>query len=290
MLAAIGAAVLTAGCGSSSSTGSGQSAAVSLKRAAYVSTASPGYKLAMTMHETVSGQSSGGTAIDLAANGSFSPGSRMGQMTMSMKGQVNGGTKAIDIAAVLDGETMYMKFPPSLANQLPGGKPWISINFAELGKAAGVSGLGSMLNGSSTLSDPGQYLDYLRAASDGSVKDLGQETVNGVQTTHYRADVDFKKLPNAVPAGEKQAAEQLLSTLKSKGVNGQMPVDAWIDASHYIRRLHMTYTVSLNGQAAAMDLTENLSDYGPQAAPTIPSPDQTTDLMSLINGSPTQGA
>ncbi len=188
------------------------------------------------------------------------------------------------------GAVVRMKFPPSLTNQLPGGKPWISINFAELGKAAGVSGLGSMLNGNSTMSHPGQYLDYLRAASDRSVRYLGQESVNGAQTTHYRADVDFKKLPNAVPAGEKQAAEQLLSALKSKGVNEQMPVDAWIDASHHIRRLHMTYTVSLNGDAATMDLTENLSDYGPQAAPTVPSSDRTTDLMSLINGSRTQGA
>ncbi len=54
-LAAVSTAVLTAGCGSSSSTSSGQSAAASLKRAAYVSTAAPGYKEAMTIRETVAG-------------------------------------------------------------------------------------------------------------------------------------------------------------------------------------------------------------------------------------------
>jgi hypothetical protein len=281
VLAAVGAAVLTAGCGSSSSTGSPQSSAASLKRAAYVSTAAPGFRLAET--ETVSAQ--GSVNVDVTANGSFSPGSRTGQISMSMHGQVGGNTRTIDMQAVVDRDTFYIKFPPSLASQIPSGKPWVSINFARVGKAVGVSGLGSMMNSDSTMYDPGQYLDYLRAAAGGSVKNLGQETLDGQQVTHYQADLNLADLANAVPTAERQAARQLVASLQKKAsVPTQMPVDVWINASHLVRRIHITYNMSVNGQSAVIDMTENFSDYGPQPAPTVPSQDQTTDLTSLLPG------
>jgi len=283
LLAAVGAAALTAGCGSSSS-GTAQSPAATLKRAAYVSTAATGYKLAMTMDESVAGQK-----IAATADGSFSPGSHTGDMTTHMQLPIGGSGLGLGmnlaLQMVIDHGTIYVKLPSALASRIPGGKPWISVNFAQLGKTAGLTGMGSLMNSGSTLNDPGQYLNFLRATTDGSVKDLGQATVDGVQTTHYRASVDFAKLPNAVPAADKQAVEKLIATMESKASITQMPVDAWIDSSHLIRRLHISYSASVAGQTVAIDLTENFSDYGSQPAPTIPSPDQTTNALSLMHGS-----
>lgn len=295
-LAAVGAAVLTAGCGSSSSgngsTSSSSSggakvsaAAATLKRAAYVSTAASGYKVAMAMNISVTGQSSGPQTVTMTANGSISPASRTGDLTMQMELPVNGSTQTVDMNMVMDGDTMYMKMP-FLSNQLPGVQPWLSMNLKQLGKVAGIPGYGSMFSSSSNFSDPGQYLDFLRAAADGSVKDLGQEPMGGgVQATHYRATVDLSKLANAVPAAERPAIGKLVSTLEGKGMNTQMPIDAWIDASHHIRRVQLSYTISVSGQTATAQITENVSDYGPQPAPTIPSKSQTTNLLSLIHGS-----
>ena len=81
-----------------------------------------------------------------------------------------------------------------------------------------------------------------------------------------------------------------MSTLESQGVNTQMPIDAWIDASHHVRRVQLSYNMSLNGQSATFQITENVSDYGPQPAPTIPSKSQTTNLMSLLGGALTKSA
>jgi hypothetical protein len=296
VLAAVSAAVLTAGCGGSSSTGSGnnsaRASAASLKRAAYVSTTAAGYKATMTMHATFNGQGSNQQALDMTASGSFSPSSHSADMTMNMHAPVSGAMHSIEMQVVLDGNTMYLKMPAALTSQLPGGKPWVSMDLTQLGKTAGIQGYGSLLNGESSFSDPGQYLDFLRATSDGSVKDLGQETVDGVQTTHYQANVDFAKLPNAVPAADKHAINQLISEMQSKGVTTQMPVDAWIDDSHHIRRLHINYDFSVSGQSLTMDIMENFSDYGAQPAPAVPSPSDTTDLSSVLQGSlgSTQGA
>lgn len=289
VLAAVAAALVTAGCGSSSATGHRLSAAASLKRAAYVSAAASGYKLAMTMSETISGLSSGQKlTVNMTANGSFSPASRLGEVTISAQVPTSssGGTQSLEMQVVLDRDTMYMRLPATLTSQIPGGKPWVSMNLAAMGKAAGISGLGSLLNSSSTLSSPGQYLDYLRAVSDGSVKDLGQQPMDGREVTHYQADLDLAKLPDAVPAADRPAVERLIAALQKKGVNTQMPVDAWIDSSHLIRRLHITYNMSVStGQSVAMDITEAFRDYGPQPAPMTPSPSETTNLLSLMHGS-----
>lgn len=293
VLAAAGVAVLTAGCGSSS-TGSAKSAAASLKRAAYVSTAAPGYKVAMTLHATITRKSSAPATADLSANGSFSPGSRSGEMTISLRTASGGATSStgggfsatmsMNLSVVLDGDTVYVKMPAGLLGRKPpDGKPWLSMNLKQMGNSS-VPGYGSVFNSGSNFSDPGQYLDFLNATSDGSVKDLGQTTVGGAQATHYQADVDLAKLPDVMPATDKQIVTQLVSMLKSKGLSTQLPVDVWIDGSHHIRRIHITYSLSINSVSANLDFTEDLSDYGSQPAPTVPSPDQTTNLSSVLSG------
>lgn len=236
------------------------------------------------MSETLSGQSTGKKTVGMTANGAISPGLRLGDMTMSMQVPSSTGTQSLQMQFVLDGNTIFVKLPASLALKVPGSKPWISMDLAQMGKLSGIPGYGSLITGSSNFSNPGQYLDFLRATADGSVKDLGQETVNGVQTTHYRAQVDLAKLPDAVPSADKSAAEQLVSMIQSKGANTRMPVDAWIDGSHQIRRLQLSYDLSVSGESVALGITENLSDYGPQPPPALPGADQTTNVMSLIKG------
>jgi hypothetical protein len=100
-------------------------------------------------------------------------------------------------------------------------------------------GLGSLINNSSSISNPGQYLDYLRATASGSVQDLGPATASGVRTTHYHAIVDLAKVPAAVPGSERAAAQQLVAALRSHGASTRAPVDVWIDSAHLIRRYRM---------------------------------------------------
>lgn len=304
-LGALAIAIFTVGCGSSSpaapkTSASRASAAVSLKRAAYVSTAAAGYKATLMLRVGVKHGPHHFT-LGVTVSGSFSPAARQGDMTMAMDmpttsmplpgslpGAVGIGAHRMVMQMVLDGNTVYVKMPTGmLPTQLPNGKPWLSMDLKQM---AGASGYGSLF-GNQSYGNPGQYLDFLRAASGGSVKDLGQETVDGVQTTHYQAQVDLAKLPDSVRAVERHAIAPLIAMLQSKGLSTQLPVDVWIDSSHHIRRLHITYDASLSGTSVAFELTGNISDYGPQPAPTIPSPSETTNLTSLMHGSlnPTTG-
>ena len=280
--------LLAAGCGSSSSgsghtptSGSAQAPTVSLVRAADVSTATAGYRTTVTLHETVPSLGS----IEGTANGSFSPAAHAGAMSIQMQLPPSAGLGTLQAQMVLSRSALYMKLP-QLASKIPGGKPWIYINLDQVGKAAGIPGLGSLVSGTSSLSDPSQYLSFLRATAAGSVKDLGQATVNGLATTHYHAELDLAKLPAAVPAAQRPTIRQLVEALEKNGATSQIPIDAWIDSSHLIRRIQMAYSEPLGstGQTAMIALTENFLQYGPQPAPAVPNASQTVNLLSLIHG------
>jgi hypothetical protein len=190
----------------------------------------------------------------------------------------------LNVDVVFERGTLYMRMPAVIAGQMPGGKPWVKLNLGALGRAAGISGLSALTNESSTLEDPGQFLNYLKATS-GKVKDLGQTSIDGVRTTRYHAQIDLKKLTSAVPASSRAAVQQLVAQLERRFSAGKMPVDAWIDSSNRIRRIAMTYSLRVPsaGQTKVALVTE-FTDYGPQPKPTIPSPSQTANLAALVHG------
>lgn len=282
--ALVGSGAVIAGCGGSSnkpanivsaSTGSSHKP-LSLTRAADLSSNAAGYKLHMVMAESVAG-----TTINISANGAYTPKSHEASVTMDMAlPSTAGGEQQFQM--VLANHTFYVKFPAALTSQIPGGKPWMSFDLDSISKVAKIPSLGSLLDSSSTLDDPGEYLDFLRAAAAGSVIDVGQETVGGVQTTHYQASLQFSRLADALPAADRQSAQQLVNALQSKATVPNFPVDVWIDGSGLIRRIMMNMRETVLGHQVDTQMTENFSDYGTQPAPTIPPADQTTNLMSLI--------
>jgi hypothetical protein len=274
------AALLFAGCGSSAP--SSATRTISLSRAAYVSSGSSGYRVVMSLRESVPNVGQ----VLIGGMGSFSIPSHSGTMTLRMSlPAAAAGLSNLTIPMVIAHGTIYMRFPPQLADRIPGGKPWWEINLAQAGNAAGVPGLSSLTGGTSSLNDPGQYLDFLRATSSGSLKNLGQATVNGVQTTHYSAQIELSKLPEAVPASARAGIAQLVAALQKRGTVSQIPIDAWIDSSNLVRQIELVYDqpISSTGQTAAVSLKMDFIAYGPQPRPAIPPPGQTVNLLALLH-------
>jgi hypothetical protein len=279
-VAAAGAiSILVGACGGSSSTSQGSVAA--LKRAAYVSSAAPGYRAAVSLQEAI-----GSAHITATGAGSFSPPARTGSMTMVIQAPALGTAASnLQMQVVYVGDNYYVKIPPSLSGQIPGAKPWLRFNLGSLGTAAGIGGISSLSSSATSLNDPGQYLGYLRATSAGTVKDMGQATINGIKTTHYRTDVELSKIPDAVPADARKSAEQLVTALQKKfHASATIPIDAWIDSRHLVRRVGLAYTVQAQGgQSAAITMRVDFVGYGPQPRPAIPAVSQTSDLLGLLN-------
>jgi hypothetical protein len=285
------AALLLAGCGGSSSgsgssgSGGSKSASVStingnaIARAADVSTSAAGYKIAMTLQETIpelGGQITGN------GSGAFNLPKRSGSMTINLT--LPGGASALGnlvMHEVVLGQNIYMELPSLIASRLPGGKPWIQLNVAKLGQAAGISGLSSLTGGAGS-TDPGQFLQYLAATSTSGIKDLGPATVDGIPTTHYSGSVDLSKVADKVPASQRSAAGQAVAALQKLTKLSSLPVNVYVDSAHLVRRLTMSYQETTNGQTFSTNMQLDFTAYGPQPVPTAPPAGQVSNLSALI--------
>jgi hypothetical protein len=239
-------------------------------QAATASANSPGVSVRMAMQITSPSQS---TPITASGSGSFDTRDHKGSMSLTF----NAPQGSESMQEVLDGPIVYVKLPASLTGSLPlGGKQWISVDLTKLGGIPGASSL------TSAGSDPTQMLEYLRAVSD-SVVAQGTARVNGVRTTHYRAQVDLNRVADAVPASQRAIAQKAVSTLESTTKIQQFPADVWVDSHHLVRRMVMTISPTLpTGQTLTEAFTIDFLHYGPQPQPTVPPSDQVTNLNGLL--------
>jgi hypothetical protein len=151
------------------------------------------------------------------------------------------------------GDRSYVRVPPG--HPQAGGKHWFGFT-----ATAGASALGSQ--------DPLEFLRLLGGAED--VREVGEEEVNGVATTHYAVDVDAKTLrdlaaqsPGAagLPAGAVQQIKDLTT-------------DLWVDAEGLPRRVRVETAV----QQIKARMSFEFLDYGKPVDVTAPPADDVLDI------------
>jgi hypothetical protein len=250
-----------------------------LAKAADTSTGAPGFKMLMTMSV---GTSAEPNLLSGHGSGAFDTRAHSGAMSMVMNIPTEAGsTESIKINEVLSGQTIYMQLPASLESTLGAlGKKWIAIDPS---KVTGIPGLSSLASNPAS-SDPGEMLQYLKAASSGVTKE-GSHVVDGFSTTEYHADLQMSKIPNAVPANERSDAQAAMAQIQKLTHISQMPVSVWIDKHQLVRRMAINLTISAEGQTINEDIAIDLPEYGPQRAPAIPPASQVAPANSLNSSS-----
>jgi predicted small lipoprotein YifL len=252
-------------------TGCGSGGALSLDPVAAAATKTADeqtFKVNYSMDMTFMGQK-----MSLGGTGAFDGDRDVAQATVDLSGLPLPGASSGGAATVVyDGHVMYMKMP-LLTSALPGNKPWVKIDLATAARAAGVD-LGSF-----KAVDPKQGLQQLLASSD--TKKVGTDTIDGVETTHYRAVVDVANAAK-LPAAQRRALRQFL-----KGMDGHAPVDVWIDTDGRVRRESMNFNSGAGLQHTETSVTMNFTDFGAPVDVTVPAPAEVTDITSLVGQSPT---
>ncbi len=254
-----------------------------IAQAATLSSNVSGYRMHMSMEMTSSALSSpiiatGRGVVDLRDHATSM------SLAMNLGGEpgvvqaLGSGTLRMDM--ITDGTDVYLKLPSGLTAAIPTlGKKWVKI---DLSKLSGIPGLSS-LTSNPTTSDPSDVLQALRSVSDSVLADGGQR-VDGVQTTHYRAELSLDHLADAVPSSDRSAAKQALSGIEQAAGTDEIPIDVWVDGQHLVRRVQMSMDL---GSPTAPTMTEtvtvDLSDYGPQSPPAIPPAGDVQDLSSLAS-------
>lgn len=244
-----------AACGGGKSSGPQQP---NMTPVAYVRSSALKTARASSEHATLTGSvDAAGQAVTLSGAGDFDNTSHQGSVHVDFS--LGGLAGTLD--EVLDGTTIYLK-SPLLSGSLPTGKTWLKIDLQKALASKGLD-LSSLL-----FQNPSQALAQLQ--SSGNVTKVGDETIGGVDTTHYRGRVD----PSKIPQGAKI---QSLTNAK------YAPYDVWIGKDDgYVHRVALAYSFKVRGaQREAITMTTGFSDYGKSVMVTVPP---ASDWFEATNG------
>ncbi len=268
--AALGLAALTS-CSAASkatgkATGAAKDAAVSVADAMSLTTKQTAHYTSMKMKMTEVIPQVG----TVTASGEMSRSPLAMRLTMSNP-QLSKELGAASIQMMSTGSTMYMNLGASGAKEL-GGKHWMKMDFAALGaNGKAISDALDKSNGQ----DPSAAVKLL--TSSGDVKKVGQESVDGVSTTHYAGTVDIKKL--AAQSGDTDSSFKTVVDQASQLGMSTEKVDMWIDSRNLPIKVHETAATS----QGTVDITVDYSDFGNTPVKITPPPaSDTLDFATLL--------
>jgi hypothetical protein len=200
--------------------------------------------------------------VPLSADTDFATGDTA--MTMDMSGisgmPSGGGTFAI---RMVDG-VMYMGLDALLGGRRPAalaGKEWVEIDTSDLGVSSDQL----------TNQNPADVLESLRGA--GKVDELGTQEIDGVETTHFRAQIDTSKALARLSDRQREQAGAFLTQMGSS-----YPMDVWIDSDGLPRRFELNLTITGTGSVA---MRMDFSHYGEAVDVGAPPADSTISMQDL---------
>ena len=179
-------------------------------------------------------------------------------------------------------EVMYLK--SSQGGLLPGvgDGEWVKLPVDDVqAEGANIAGLDP------TMADPREQLQKMLDTED--VEKVGTETVDGVETTHYRASISpegtgtvtEKKSSTHSNELSRQLEEQLENSIReSMGLSEPVTVDAWVDADYHARKLRVT--MPMFGEAT---MTMKFTDFGSDVTVDAPAGAEEIDLGDMMGGS-----
>jgi hypothetical protein len=268
---ALALAVVATGCGGGDNSEASGTSTSSSAQQAVLQAATYGADLKsgrMSFSATIDAGAVNGT---FAGEGAFAGNKARMSFDMSdfTNGQASGTTDA-----VFDDLVMYMRFPAPISNAfgLPGGKEWIKFDLAELGREQGID-FGALFNQFSR-SDPSRSLELLRGAQ-ADFREVGEEEVRGVETTHYRGTVDLERLAQTAPPDARESYRRLLEL----SAETRIPVDVWIDGDGHTRRIRYEQEMS---DGSSMELAQEYYDFGAEVKVEPPPKSEVADFSELL--------
>lgn len=197
------------------------------------------------------------------------PGWRMRLNRIRVGGQPTPG----GMVMIVHGDNIYLK-----SSRTPtGGRPWLRFPVSKIGKSSGLNG-DALLNQGQQM-DLTKLMKQLTASTD--VRSVGDETLNGVQTTHYTGTYN---VADALGKLDAQSRQQLERIYRQMGME-KLTFDLWVDAQEVPRKLT---TKTLPGARTTLTTTQVFYDIGKPVSINPPPPGKVSDF-SIGGGAPAVG-
>lgn len=235
--------------------GSDGLAPTSVAAAAERTSAEPGGSIETEITYNVAGESD---SVVAKGAGTFDNHSGLAQVEQNVQGPDGSPVKVVTIS---DEKTVFVS-SAVVSEELPPGKAWLGME-PLLGRdpttalSAGGGAKGS--------------LEMLRAVGS-DVERVGEETIRGENSTHYKASVDLAREAKTFAAKGDAGLARLYKEIASR-VSGPIPIEVWIGVGGLVRRERMLERVPTeDGKTLEMHLSIDFFDFA--AHPDIKPPAQ----------------
>jgi hypothetical protein len=173
-----------------------------------------------------------------------------------------------EVEVVAAGRALYIRGPG--LEDLGATTPWASVDLERVGDAQGTD-----IDQLRSSNETGKGLALLGGAEE--VEDVGDEDIDGTETTHYRAAVDLRKAVEEADAVRDRAAfEQFVERLGDEDIE----VDVWLDGEDRVRRRDEQPAPEHSRWSPTVTL--DLSDFGVDEQVDVPAESETTDVTERI--------
>jgi hypothetical protein len=191
-------------------------------------------------------------------------------LEFSMNVVTTGGAASGTSSVVYDNGNFYLKVP-ALGSML-GGKPWAEFNSTTLNSSLGTS-FAPMVN--SVKNDSGSVQLQALLAS-GTLQDLGTDTVNGTQATHYSGTIDDSQMSTLTSVNGLTAAQvaQVKSLFGASGLTSET-IDLWIAPDGLPVQAKVVAVSTVIGTTTSIT---DFSDWGGPVTVTVPPASQVGTL------------
>jgi hypothetical protein len=268
-------ALILFGCGGDGGNGDGSSAAAASPAdiiAAVETTGATGsVALDMTLEFNDSSSVPDGTTIDMTGSSTFGD-PRRAELSADFESLGVG-----RIEMLIDEDQVYMRGGvfDDLLSQLPGKREWLFVDLSSSDPA--VDQFRSLSTGQNNAS----LLLYFLLGGSGQVRELGNEEIDGVSTTHYALTADLDRALAEAPAEVADSLQANIEELEAGGVQTKLDADVWVDDERLIRRVGYVYRLSDAGGGGQMTATVTFSGFGEPIEFDVPDPDQVAPVTQL---------
>ncbi len=234
-------------------------------------------KVRMTM--TMPAGLEGGGTMEMSGVQGWDP----AVMDVTMKGSAltAGDPEAPEqIRMIMLDSAMYMDMGEKQAAEMDG-KRWMKMDFGAIAEASGDPEIQKQMTGGmeNMNQDPAQQLALLLESK--SLKHVGPEKVDGVQTQHYKGTLTIEEMLDANKgldgAFTDEEREQLVANMKKTGLKGY-DTEVWVNEDNYPAKM----VVGMQMDQGTMNMTAHYSDYGAAAEVEAPPAGETFDFMEMM--------
>jgi hypothetical protein len=182
------------------------------------------------------------------------------------KANLGGVSLNASVPVVFLNNVIYVKVPSQLSQfaQFTGNKPWVKFDLSKAGSAHGVDTLSAVQDGAQLI-DPGNLTKSFTGSTDATK--VGNETIDGTTTTHYKGTVTVKQALSGLDAQTQQKLQPLYTKIGSQ----KIAFDLWADGQGLARKVNLK-AATPKGESTSLSVV--YSSFGKSVTVNAPAASQ----------------